>query len=109
MTDDFTTQPEEEMTEEIGGQEAMPEPRVEDILQFAISIFTEQAWFKMGIRANPASGETKADLPQAQLAIDAIAALIPLTEGRFDPHVVRDLKNMLASLQMNFVQRKTAE
>ena len=51
------------------------------------------------------SGETKTDLAQARLAIDVLAALVQLTEGRFDPHEVRDLHNLLSSLQLNYVQR----
>lgn len=90
-------------------QAPMPDVRVDDILRFSINLFNEQAWIQLGIRANPATGETTADLEQAKLAIDALTALIQLTEGRFDAHEVRDLKNLLAGLQMNFVQRKSAQ
>ena len=82
-----------------------PEPRVEDLLRFSMNLFAEQAWMSLGIRALPGSGETKMDIGQARLAIDAFGALAQLTEHRFDPHEVRDLKNMLASLQLNFAQR----
>jgi hypothetical protein len=88
-------------------QAPMPEMRTEDALRFAIGIFNDLAWIKLGIHANP-GGETVTDLPQAQLAIDAIAALVPLSEGRFEANEVRDLKNLLSTLQMNYVQRKTA-
>jgi hypothetical protein len=97
--------PQEESAEE---QAPMPEMRTEDALRFAIGIFSDLAWVKLGIQADRQNGETTTDLPQAQLAIDAISALIPLTEGRFEPHDVRDLKNVLTNLQMNYVQRKTA-
>jgi len=88
-------------------QTPMPEMRTEDALRFAIGLFTDLAWVQLGIRANQ-GGETVIDLQQAKLAIDAIAVLVVLTEGRFEAHEVRDLKNLLTSLQMNFVQRKTA-
>ena len=98
----------EENIEEAGEQEIAPEMRTEDALRFVIGLFNDLAWMQLGIRANPSSGETKADLEQAKLTIDTLAAIIPLTEGRFDPHEVRDFKNLLANLQMNYVQRKTA-
>ncbi|HEY3377925.1 MAG TPA: DUF1844 domain-containing protein [Armatimonadota bacterium] len=87
----------------------MPDIHVEDLLRYTMHLFTEQAWVKLGVRMGPSKGETVTNLPEAKLAIDALAALVTLTEGRFDPHEVRDLKNMVAGLQMNFVQRKTQE
>lgn len=105
MSDEPTMQ-----TEETGGEQAaMPEMRTEDALRFALGLFADLAWIHLGIRANPSGGDAKTDLSQAKLAIDSLGALVPLTEGRFDPHEVRDFKNLLSSLQMNFVQRKTAE
>ena len=83
----------------------MAEMRTEDALRFAIGLFNDLAWIKLGIRAVP-GGEAVTDLPQAQLAIDAIGALAPLSEGHLEAHEVRDLKNLLTSLQMNYVQRK---
>jgi len=105
MSDEPTMQPEDTVEE----QPTMPEMRTEDALRFALGLFADLAWIQLGIRANPSGGEAKTDLVQAKLAIDSLSALVPLTEGRFDPHEVRDLKNLLSSLQMNFVQRKTAE
>ena len=105
VADDVVDTP--EMDE--AGQQQMPEMRTEDVLRYSISLFNELAWVKMGIRANPGNGETTADLAQAKLAIDAIAALAQLTEGRFEAHEVRDIKNLVSSLQMNFVQRKSAQ
>jgi hypothetical protein len=105
MSDETTTTQDAQAEE----QTAMPDVRVEDVLHFAMNLFNEQAWVKLGIRASQSGGEAKMDLPQAKLAIDALAALVPLTEGRFDPHEVRDLKNLLAGLQMNYVQRTTQQ
>ena len=109
MSEEPTTQPEDQDQAQEQEQAAMPEMRAEDALRFAIGLFADLAWIKLGIRANPSGGEAKTDLEQAKLAIDSLAALVQLTEGRFEAHDVRDLKNLLSSLQMNFVQRKTAE
>jgi len=129
MTDEFKDELTEDeitpqTTDETGNGEA-PQFRPEDVmgyamqllsflpaemaLMFCINLFGEMAWTHLGIRADRASGETKTDFPQARLSIDAINALLPLTEGRFDPHAVRDLRNLVSSLQMNFVQRYTPE
>ncbi|MHB9132768.1 MAG: DUF1844 domain-containing protein [Armatimonadota bacterium] len=113
MTDDTRPQPEEEEQLEAPQppeEETVtrpPEMRTEDALRFALGIFSDLAWINLGIRSNPATGETKTDFAQARLAIDAINALVPLTEGRFDGHEVRDLRNLLSSLQLNFVQRQS--
>lgn len=85
-----------------------PEMRTEDAMRFALGLFADLAWIQLGIRANPANGETKADLAQARLSIDVLAALTQLAEGRFDPHEVRDFKNLVSSLQLNYVQRMSA-
>jgi hypothetical protein len=39
------------------------------------------------------------------LAIDAASALAPLLEGRVDPHIVRDVNNLVGSLRLNYIQR----
>lgn len=103
VTEDVADEPEMDDAEQM----QMPEMRTEDVLRYSISMFNELAWVKMGTRANPGTGEITIDLAQVKLAIDAIAALAQLTEGRFDAHEVRDIKNLVASLQMNYVQRKT--
>ena len=111
--DEDTVMPEEQAsTEQPQPEEAAGAPpvemRAEDALMFAVGLFVDLAWIHLGIRADPGSGETKTDLPQARLAIDALAALVPLAEGRFDPRRVRDLHNLLSSLQLNYVQRYSA-
>ena len=46
----------------------------------------------------------RGDLPQAKLAIDGVAALVPLLEGDLQ----RDLENALAGLQVAFVDAAKA-
>jgi|GEM_PF-517368 len=95
-----------------GGEDAgaqMPELKVEDLLMWTLGEYARMAWMNLGIQTNPATGETTADFPQARLAIDCINALVPVLEGKLEAHVLRDLKNMLSSLQMNYAQRYNAE
>lgn len=110
MTDEPMTQTDAEMPageaeQPTAGEQAMPEMRAEDALLFSIGMFTDLSWIFLGIRANPSSGEAKADLAQARLTIDAVKALVTLAEGRLDAHHMRDLQNQLSSLQLNYVQR----
>jgi hypothetical protein len=94
------------MTEDTQQPQEQPQrPRAEDLLRFSISLFAETAWVQMGIQADPSTHTVETDLPQAKLAIDAIAALVPLAEGRFTPHELRDLRNLLSTLQWNYVER----
>ena len=110
MTDEPITPSDSEMPSSEAKQpaedeQAMPEMRAEDALLFSINMFADLSWVYLGIRAHPGNGEAKADLPQARLTIDAVKALVTLAEGRLDPHQMRDLQNLLASLQLNYVQR----
>lgn len=82
-----------------------PEMRVEDALLFSIGMFADMAWIHLGIRARPGGGETKTDFPQAHLSIDAVKALVQLVEGHLEAHQMRDLQNLLSSLQLNYAQR----
>jgi len=101
MTDEQTTPIDEQTAPEAP---PLPEIQVENMLQMTLNIFAEMAWVKLGVRMDR-TGETQLDLPQARLAIDILSALVPFTEGRLDPHEVRDVHNMLSSLQLNYVQR----
>lgn len=102
MVDEPTTHDD---TQPAGG---MPTPQTQDVLRYSIALLSDLAWVYLGIKANPATGETTADFAQARLAIDAIEALVPVLEGKLEAHDMRDLRNMLSSLQLNYVQRYQA-
>ncbi len=86
----------------------MPDLKVEDLMMWTLGEYARMAWMNLGIQTNPATGDTTANFPQARLAIDCINAMVPLLEGKMEPHMLRDLKNMLSSLQMNYAQRFNA-
>ncbi len=102
MTDDPIT---EQPIDEAATPQAPPDIKAIDALLFTIHMLSEQAWIHLGLRASPGSSDTKTDLPEARLLIDALNALVPLTEGHLDGLQLRDLKNLLATLQLNYVQR----
>lgn len=66
--------------------------KIEDILVSTIMTLGQLAYAKLDAR----------EVDQAQLAIDAIAALLPALEGRADPSVLRDFKQLLANVRLAF-------
>jgi hypothetical protein len=44
------------------------------------------------------------DLDQARLAIDAMAALLPTLEGRVEPDVLRDFRQVLANVRLAYAE-----
>ncbi|NSW57749.1 MAG: DUF1844 domain-containing protein [Armatimonadetes bacterium] len=74
------------------------------ILRFSVSMLAEAAWMSMGLIATPA-GETRQDLAQARVAIDALGDLIARLQPDLDASEKRELDQLLANLRVNFVQR----
>jgi hypothetical protein len=58
-----------------------------------VTNLTSIAYGKLGVR----------QLEDARGAIDAIAALVPVLEGRIEPQLKRDLEQALANLQVAYV------
>jgi hypothetical protein len=72
--------------------------KIEDILLSTVSTLGQLAYAKLDAK----------ELDQAQLAIDAIAALLPALEGRVGADVLRDFKQLLANLRMSFANTVSA-
>ena len=66
--------------------------KIEDIVLSTISTLGQLAYAKLD----------GAELDQARLAIDAIAALLGTLEGQIDEQVLRDFKQLLANLRLAF-------
>lgn len=84
-------------------------PNVWDILKAFIVTLSENAWRWMGLVVNPITQEVEKDLKQARVAIDCVEMLVEKLEGEISPQELRDLKGILANLQMNFVQQTLKE
>jgi hypothetical protein len=82
-----------------------PDIPVEELLFFVLSELVHKAWIHLGIQINPATNDTTENLPQARLAIDGASALLPTLEQHFGAEPLRDVRNTVASLQLNYVQR----
>ena len=87
----------------------LPDLSVNDILFYTISMLVEQAWVKMGLRANPATNEITKDLDEARLAIDSVSALINVVQEKQEQNVKNELNNLVSTLQMNFVNQSAKE
>lgn len=73
-----------------------------------VATLTAKAWEAMGLVANPVTRQVQKSLPDAQLAIDAIAALVGVVRDSLSPEERREIETVLTDLRLNFVnQSKT--
>jgi hypothetical protein len=68
--------------------------KVSDLLLSTITTLAQIGYAKLD--------ETSRDLEQARIAIDAIAALLPLIEGHVPAEISRDLAQMAANLKLAY-------
>ena len=112
--------PEKARVEPTGQRDAPPPPEqppqepmsVPQTILFSISLLSEVAWQKLGLHLDPVTKKVETDLPQARLAIDAVGALVEIVKGHVDEKVYRELRTLLANLQLNFAhqaQRQQAQ
>jgi hypothetical protein len=93
----------------VSGEELTPEQiadairgmKVSDLLLSTVTTLAEVGFAKM-------TDETR-DLPQAQLAVDTIALLLPKLEGFVSEELLAQLRQMLAQLQIAYAQESAAE
>ncbi len=98
------TEPAQSDTQEQVPKGELSQPlSVPQALLFSISLFAELAWQKLGLHPDPVTKQIAADLPQAKVAIDAVAALVELAKGQVGEREYRELRTLLANLQLNFV------
>jgi hypothetical protein len=72
--------------------------KIEDILLSTVSTLGQLAYAKLDAK----------ELTEAQLAIDAIAALLPTLEGHVGADVLRDFKQLLANVRLSFANTVSA-
>ncbi len=85
--------------------QGMPRLSIRDRLLMCVDILYQGAWIAMGLVPDPATGEIKADLPQAKLAIDGAAFLAKQSEATLDEETTRELRRVISDLQMNYVRQ----
>ncbi len=85
-------------------------PTTYDLIGYCINLLSSQAWQKMGLLADPQTGEAKPDLADAKVAIDAVgdlaARLETAPEAVISADMRRDLHTLLNDLRLNYVSQR---
>ncbi len=100
------------LSEEYAAEDAPGEgpPDIYGVLGYCVSILASQAWQMLGLIADQTTGEARADLAQAKVAIDAagdLAARLEAAPGTFVPDAMkRELRTLMQDLRLNFVAQQ---
>lgn len=70
-----------------------------------LGVFDAQAWRALGLVANPMTGQTEKNLPDAQLAIDCVQFLLGKMESALDDTSRREMHRRLNDLRMNYLAK----
>lgn len=85
-------------------------PTTYDLIGYCINLLSSQAWQKLGLLADPQTGEAQPDLADAKLAIDAVgdlaARLETAPESVISADMRRDLRTLLNDLRLNYVSQR---
>ena len=76
-----------------------------EFAQSLLGVFDAYAWQAMGFVADPATGETRKDLPAAQLSIDCLQFLLGKLEAGLSEPERREVQRRLNDLRMNYVAK----
>lgn len=83
-----------------------PQPLVVDeLVVMMIDQLAAVAWQKMGLQPDMLTGQIDRNIEGAKLAIDAVAALMPLVEHKLDENDRREMHNLVRNLRLNFVEK----
>lgn len=90
--------------------EGQQSPGTYDLIGYCLNLLASQAWQKLGLLADPQTGEAKPDLIEAKLAIDVVGDLAAHLESASDsqvpPDMRRELRVLLNDLRLNYVARR---
>ena len=74
------------------------------VLRFCASLLVQQSWVSLGLIATP-GGEARENLPEARVAIDALASVLEHLRPDLDDAERREMDTALADLRLNYVRR----
>lgn len=80
-------------------------PDVYSVLALFLGELRNLAWLRMGLVANPGTGQIERDMNQAKVAIDTVAFLASQLEPVVAPEERLPLKALVSDLQVNFVEQ----
>jgi hypothetical protein len=79
-------------------EEQIRKLKIEDIVLSTVSTLGQLAYAKLDAR----------ELDQARLAIDGMAALLPLLEGHAEAQILRDFNQLLANVRLSYANTVSA-
>jgi hypothetical protein len=80
-------------------------PDVYSVLALFLGELRNLAWLRMGLVANPGSGQIERDMAQAKVAIDTVAFLASQLEAVVPAEERLPLRALVSDLQINFVEQ----
>jgi hypothetical protein len=80
-------------------------PDVYSVLALFLGELRNLAWLRMGLVANPGTGQIERDMAQAKVAIDTVAFLAQQIEPYVPAQERLPLRALVSDLQMNFVEQ----
>ena len=80
-------------------------PDVYSILALFMGELRNIAWLRMGLVANPATGQMETDMEQAKVAINTVGFLASQLEPVIAPEEKLPLRALVSDLQINFSQQ----
>ena len=93
-----------------GYEEQGRAPTTYDLIGYCINLLASQAWQKLGLLADPQTGEAQPDLAEAKVAIDVVGDLASRLESAPETIIPadlrRDLKILVNDLQLNYVSQR---
>ena len=96
--------------DQLGEQSAEAAPTTYDMICYCINLLASQAWQKLGLLADPQTGEAQPDLAEAKVAIDAVgdlaARLDAAPETIIPTDLRRDLRTLVNDLRLNYVSQR---
>ncbi len=91
------------------GDDTQGAPGTYELIGYCINLLAQQSWQKLGLLADPQTGEAAPDLAEAKVAIDAVTDLAGHLEKAPESVVPaamrRELKTLLNDLRLNYVSR----
>jgi len=91
--------------EELAPENANQPLEVAAVLAVFIDQLAGVAWQKLGLQVDPMTNLAHKDLPEAQLAINALGDLVARIEPKLDDSDKRQLQSLLTDLRINFVNQ----
>jgi len=82
-------------------------PDAKSLVATCLSLLAAKAWEAMGLVPNPETKQIERKLDDAQLAIDAAAALAAVIRDKVTDAERREIDTLLANLRINFVEQKS--